>query len=86
MKCPIVGDNKYSGINKSIPEYDNKDNNLPIFLQQQMKKKYPLHLHCLKLEIPKINSNDYISVFSEPPHYFHSFLKKNLREVDFKNI
>lgn len=86
MKCPIIGDNKYSGINKSIPEYNNEDNNnIPSFLQQQIKKKYPLYLHCLRLNIPQINKPN-IEVYSKPPDYFHLFLKNNLKDINFKTI
>nr|XP_019957139.1 PREDICTED: RNA pseudouridylate synthase domain-containing protein 4-like [Paralichthys olivaceus] len=75
MACPIIGDHKYSHLDKLAPQKLPERVLGKLGLEQSKIRHLPLHLHARQLTLPQVSQAD-IDVSCPLPKYFTQTLKR----------
>ncbi|RWS01723.1 ribosomal pseudouridine synthase-like protein, partial [Dinothrombium tinctorium] len=71
LRTPILGDHKYSNIDKIVPQKLPTDMLAALNVRQSKVRNIPLHLHCKLVIIPELGRNDgNIAINAHLPHVF----------------
>lgn len=81
LRCPILGDHKYSHLRKLAPQKLPGDMLQRLGVRQTKVRDIPLHLHARRLVVPEVLDGRNLVVIANLPHHF----AKNLKRLKLKS-
>jgi 23S rRNA-/tRNA-specific pseudouridylate synthase len=71
LRCPIIGDHKYTYVDRIVPQKLPEDILTKLNVRQAKARNVPMHLHAKLMVIPEIgrNGNNVFIQASLPPHF-----------------